>query len=62
MSAPLMMEPQAGAREHFKFGNQKCQEGASEVIVKESPDELTLRAEEVVTSKALINVDHIEPE
>ena len=28
---------------------------------QKSPDELTLRAEEVNTSKALINVDHIEP-
>ena len=34
----------------------------SDVIVRESPDELTLRAEEVNTSKALINVNHIEPE
>ena len=32
------------------------------MIVRESPDELTLRAEEVETSKALINVDHIEQE
>ena len=32
------------------------------MIVKESPDDLTLRAEEVNTSKALINVNHIEPE
>ena len=32
------------------------------MIVRESPDELTLRAEEVGTSKALINVDHIEQE
>ena len=31
------------------------------MIVRESPDELTLRAEEVTTSKALMNVDHIEP-
>ena len=30
--------------------------------VRESPDELTLRAEEVVTWKALMNVDHIEQE
>ena len=34
----------------------------SDVIVRESLDELTLRAEEVGTSKALINVDHIEQE
>ena len=32
------------------------------MIVRESPDELTLRAEEEGTSKALINVDHIEQE
>ena len=32
------------------------------MIVRESPDELILRAEEVRTSKSLINVDHIEPE
>ena len=37
-------------------------EGCPEVIVKESPDELTLRAEEVGTLKARINVDHIEKE
>ena len=34
----------------------------SDVIVRESPDELTMRAEEVNTSKALINVVHIQPE
>ena len=32
------------------------------MIVRESRDELTLRAEEVDTSKALINVNHVEPE
>ena len=32
------------------------------MIVRESPDELTLRAEEVETSKALVIVDHIEQE
>ena len=32
------------------------------MIVRENPDELTLRAEEVGTSKALMNVGHIEPE
>ena len=30
------------------------------MIVRESPDELTLRAEEVGTWKSYINVDHIE--
>ena len=32
------------------------------MTARESPDELTLRAEEVNIWKALINVDHIEPE
>ena len=32
------------------------------MTVRESPDELTSRAEEVNTSKALTNVNHIEPE
>ena len=31
-------------------------------MVRESPDELTLRAEEVRTSKALVNVSRIEQE
>ena len=46
----------------FKVRKPKVPEGCQEVIVRESPDELTLRAEEVGTSKALINVDHIEEE
>ena len=32
------------------------------MIVRENPDELTSRAEEVETSKAYIDVNHIEPE
>ena len=32
----------------------KVPEGGSDVIVRENPDELTLRAEEVATSKSLI--------
>ena len=40
----------------------KAPEGGADVIVRESPDELTLRAEDVNTSNALINVDHIELE
>ena len=32
------------------------------MTIRESPDELTLRAEEVDTSKALIDVKHIELE
>ena len=34
----------------------------SDVTVRESPDELTLRAEEVNTSNVLTDVNHIEPE
>ena len=57
-----MLDRQAGARVHFKYESRKCQESCSDVTVRENPDELTLRAEEVETSKALININHIEPE
>ena len=46
----------------FQVREPKVPEGRPEVIVRENSDELTLRAEEVGTSKALINVDHIEQE
>ena len=46
----------------FQVRKAKVPEGCPEVIVRESPDELTLRAEEVRTSKALVNVDHTEQE
>ena len=46
----------------FQVRKSKAPEGGSDVIVRESPDELTLRAEEVDTSKALINVYRVEPE
>ena len=36
--------------------------GCPEVIVRKNSDEVTLRAEEVGTSKGLVNVNHIEPE
>ena len=62
MIAPWMLGRYAEARELLKFGSQKVPEGGSDVTVRESPDELTLRAEEVNTSKALIDVNHIEPE
>ena len=45
-----------------KVRKPKVPEGCQEVTVRESPDELTLRAEEVGTLKAYINVDHIEKE
>ena len=40
----------------------KASEGGSDVIVRDSLDELTSRAEEVGTSKAYTDVNHIEPE
>ena len=43
----------------FKVRMPKAPEGNSDVTVRESPDELTVRAEEVGTSKALIDVNHI---
>ena len=45
----------------FKVRMPKAPKGSSDVIVRESRDELTLRAEEVVTSEALIDINHIEP-
>ena len=62
MCAPRMFERYAEAREHLKFGSRKLRRGGSDVIVRESTDEMTLRAEEVNSLKALINVDHIELE
>ena len=47
-------------RENLKVRKPKAPDWGSDVMVRESPGELTLRAEEVNTSKALINVDHIE--
>ena len=46
----------------FQVRKPKVPGGCPEVTVRESPGELTLRAEEVETSKALMNVDHIEQE
>ena len=46
----------------FEVRKPKASEGGSDVTIRESPDELTLRAEEVNIWKALINVNHIEPE
>ena len=45
-----------------KVRRPKVPEGCPEVTVRESPDELTLRAEEVSTLKTYINLDHIEKE
>ena len=46
----------------FQVRKPKVSECLSDVTVRENPDELTLRAEEVETSKALMNINHIEPE
>ena len=46
----------------FKVRRPKGSEGYPEVTVRESPDELTLRAEEVGTWTSYINVDHIAKE
>ena len=46
----------------FKVRKPKVPEGRSDVTIRESPDELTSRAEEVNTSKAYIDVNHIKPE
>ena len=44
----------------FKVRKPKVPEGGSDVTVRESPDELTVRAEEVKTSKAYIDANHIK--
>ena len=46
----------------FEARKSEALEGGSDVTIRESRDELTLRAEEVNTWKALIDVNHIEPE
>ena len=46
----------------FKVRKPKVPEGGSDVTIRERPDELTQRAEEVETWKTLIDVNHIEPE
>ena len=45
----------------LKVRKPKVPEGGSDVTNREGPDELTLRAEEVNTLKAYIDVNHIEP-
>ena len=46
----------------FKDRKPDAPEGWSDVTIRESPDELTLRAEEVNTSKAYKDVNHIKLE
>ena len=46
----------------FQVRKPKVPEGCPEVIVRENSDELTLTAEEVGTSKVLVNVNYIEQE
>ena len=45
-----------------KVRKPKVSEGCPEVTVRENSEELTLRAEEVGTLKAYINVDHVAKE
>ena len=45
-----------------KVEKPKVPEGGSDATIRESPDELTLRAEEVNSSKAYTDVNHIKPE
>ena len=46
----------------LKVRKPKVPEGGSDVTIRKSPDELTFMAEEVNTSKARIDVNHIKPE
>ena len=50
--------PREGTRS-FKVRRPKCEEGRPEVSIREGPEELTLRTEEVNTQNSYINVDHI---
>ena len=43
----------------FVVRRPKFEEGCPEVSIREGPEELTLRTEEVGSPKACINVDHI---
>ena len=57
-----MLESYAGAWVRYnQVRKPKAPEGGSDVTIRESPDELTLRAEEVNTSKAYVDVNHIKP-
>ena len=46
----------------FRVRRPKGSEGCPQVMVRESPDELTLRASEVSSWKSYINVDRTEKE
>ena len=49
-----------GRNKFFFLGRRpKCEERGPEVLTKEAPEELALRAEEVGTQESCINVDHI---
>ena len=43
----------------FEVRRPKCEEVCPEVLIREGPEELTFRAEEVNTQISCINVDHI---
>ena len=44
----------------FMSENQNFSEAYPEVAIREGADEITLRADEMETLRALINIDHIE--
>ena len=58
MSAPWMLERYGRGTGTFKVRKPKAPEEGSDVIIRERTDELTLRAEEVETSKG---VDKCQP-
>ena len=57
----LEVESLNQGRGTFKVRKPNVPEGCQQVTVRESPEELTLRAEEVGTWKSYINVDHTAP-
>ena len=42
----------------FEVRRPQCEEGSPEVLIREGPEEVTLRAEEVGTPKSCLNFDH----
>ena len=46
----------------FEVRRPKCEEEEHEVSIREGPEELTLRSEEVRSQKSCINVDHTAQE
>ena len=57
-----MLKGYTEARELLKVRKPRVPEGGSDVTIRESPDELTSRAEEVNTLKAYTGVNHLKLE